>query len=325
MNNLTYFNQSCTLNIKTNESNPEGLLVISKNPRSSQNNLEKKNNQLIEYIITYKQLKSLKNPPNNTIKDIIAKIISIIETTPNINYSPLCSYMQVLKTPYNQYIKNYHKENRPLSEKISFFENILDNYIANRHNYYTLHGYTNITLQTMADASSSRRNGKTGIKTLEQIFSNYNFKHSKTYDDFISQIYSYILPDKGDTNIFITFLNKQKIKFDFRKEHENKNPDVLLKIKKHYFIIEHKLASGQGGSQNAEINEIISFIKGKEKLKNLHYISCLDGTFFSYFATNKNSPKQQAQISNITQALKENPNNYFLNSNLFEKLLKNIL
>ena len=63
MNNLTYFNQSCTLNIKINESNPEGLLVISKNPRSSQNNLEKKNNQLIEYIITYKQLRSLKKPP----------------------------------------------------------------------------------------------------------------------------------------------------------------------------------------------------------------------------------------------------------------------
>ncbi len=74
----------------------------------------------------------------------------------------------------------------------------------------------------------------------------------------------------------LEMLKKYKIQFRFRRERQNKNPDVIFKIKKDIFIYEHKLTNGgEGGTQNAEINEIIAFINQTENNKKIHYLSCL--------------------------------------------------
>lgn len=320
MKNLDCFDKSCaTCNSIVFTPNPEGYMVISKNSEEQPTVLEEKNNELIELIISYKKLKELKE--ETSLNLIVKKIIQLIENTKLINYSAFCVYMQVKQSSYSYYIDEYKKKNKSEKEKIIFFKEILDNYIKYRHNIYTYHNYTNTILQVMADASSSRRNSKTGIAMIEEILTQKSFKKETKFNDFIQSDLAYALPDKGNPQVFLDFLEKFKVNFTFRKERDNKNPDILLKIKNHFFIIEHKLASGTGGAQNSEINEIISFIKGKEENKNIHYISCLDGRFFSYLAHHSKQPKTETQLKNIAYALTKNPNNYFLNSNVLSELI----
>lgn len=53
--------------------------------------------------------------------------------------------------------------------------------------------------------------------------------------------------------------------------------------------MEHKLTNGGGGSQNAEINEIIQFINYGEASNKVHYVSCLAGNFFKKLNKDNNS------------------------------------
>ena len=78
-----------------------------------------------------------------------------------------------------------------------------------------------------------------------------------------------------------------------------------------------------GGSQNAEINEIINFIRYDEKKeKKIHYVSCLQGDFFKSITPDSTQPKNVAQRENILNALKEHPNNFFVNGKALEKLIE---
>ena len=121
--------------------------------------------------------------------------------------------------------------------------------------------------------------------------------------------------------MFNRFLKENNIIFEFRKTRDNKNPDMLLKINDEYFIVEHKLTNGGGGSQNAEINEIIQFINYGEENKHWHYISCLQGNFFKKINAENQEPKAASQYKNIVNALNSYPQNYFINGKGFEKFI----
>ena len=323
MNNLAYFRYSQLNNDDILDfSNPEGNLVISKSSVKSETSLMTANHRLIDLITIYKNLTSSKPVSKESVNRVVDEIIYIIENTKLINYSPFCIYFQVFGYSYSAYMDE--KDSMQLEEKRKLLKKILDLYIKNRHGLYMHHGYSDLVLQVNADLASSRRKGKAGIERMEAILLPRGFIRASSIIELRGLRYCYLLPDKGDTKLFDSFLKKNGIKFEFRKSRDNKNPDMLLKINNDYFIIEHKLTNGGGGSQNAEINEIIQFINYDESLGNWHYLSCLQGNYFRKINKSSREPKATGQYLNIFNNLRNHQNNFFVNGKGFEKLITDL-
>jgi len=320
MNNKAYFEYSqYNSDDAITFTNPEGCLVLNKNNSEKETELMIANHRLIELITTYKTIRHNISFDENSKNIIINQIANILETTKLINYSSFCVYLQVLGYSFSTYISDKNKMNQ--EEKIELIKKLVNLYIDYRHDLYSYHGYSDQVLQVNSDASSSRRNGKTGIEKMETILIPQGFVHARNPVQFENCPLVYLFPDKGDVFLFNDILKSNQIKFEFRATRDNKNPDIFLKIYNHYYILEHKMTNGGGGSQNAEINEIIQFINYSELISNWHYISCLQGNFFKKLNKTTNEPKTQNQYNNIIKALENNPNNYFVNGKGFEKLI----
>ena len=321
MNNFNYFKFSQTNDDEIVDfSKAAGVFVITKNKNESQTELMKANHRLTDLITTYKTIKD--DSDETLINKVVDKIINIIETVKLINYTPFCVYFQVIGYSYSSYIEE--KDFMTLADKRKMFRELLDIYIFYRHDMYNIHGYSDQVLQVQSDAASSRRKGKVGIEKLEEILLPYGFEKANTILDLEAKINCYILPDKGDKKLFDRFLRMNKIRYEFRETRDGKYPDMLLKIKGDYYILEHKLTNGGGGSQNAEINEIIQFVGYSEVKHNWHYISCLQGNYFKRLNSLNKEPKIVKQYGNVTLNLRKNPKNYFVNGKGFEKLIKDL-
>lgn len=303
-------------------SKPEGVLVINRNASEPETALMIANHNLTELITTYKTIRNDKDVDSNYVNKILDRIIHIIETTNLINYSAFCVYLQVVGYSFSSY--NSEKNAMVQSEKRDLIRQLLDLYIDNRHDMYLYHGYSDQVLQVNSDAASSRRKGKTGIEKMEDILKPLGFVKAKTVLELKGRRFCYLLPDKGDLDLFNRFLRENGIVFEFRKTRDNKNPDMFLKIKDDYYILEHKLTNGGGGSQNAEINEIIQFINYDEGKEHWHYISCLQGNFFKKLNSSNLEPKAASQYRNVISNLNNHKGNYFINGKGFEKLMHDL-
>ena len=324
MNNKVYFKYSQENDdVIFDFSKPEGVLVLNKNCFEDETALMIANHKLIELITTYKTIRNDSSFDEASKNSVIEKIIQIIENTNLINYSSFCVYLQVVGYSFSTY--NSEKNSFNLTEKIELMKSLVNLYIDNRHDLYCYHGYSDQVLQVNSDASSSRRKSKTGIEKMEEILLPLGFKKAKNLLELKNLRYCYILPDKGDINLFNALLKEKKIMFEFRTTRDNKNPDMLFKINEDFYVLEHKLTNGGGGSQNAEINEIIQFINYTEENVNWHYVSCLQGNFFKKLNKFNNEPKAANQYRNVIQNLNNNPNNYFINGKGFEKMVNDLV
>lgn len=324
MNNKVYFKYSQENDdIILDFSKPEGVLVLNKSLDEDETALMVANHKLIELITTYKTIRNDNSFDVKSKSSVIEQIIKIIETTNFINYSSFCVYLQVVGYSFNTY--NSEKNSLSLNEKIELMESIVNLYIDNRHDLYSFHGYSDQVLQVNSDAASSRRKGKTGIEKMEEVLIPLGFKKAKNLLELKNLRLCYILPDKGDIVLFNSLLKENNIMFEFRTTRENKNPDMLFKVDDDYYILEHKLTNGGGGSQNYEINEIIQFVNYAEKKDNWHYVSCLQGNFFKKLNKFNSEPKAANQYRKIIENLNKNPNNYFINGKGFEKLVNDLV
>ena len=293
-------------------------VVINQNSLMPKTDLMIENQKLIDLITAYKVLNENREINLESIYYVIDEIINIIEKAKLINYSSFCSYMQVIGYSYNSY--KCEKDFLSKQNKEDLFKAILDSYIKNRHNMYLYHGYSNQVLQNNSDIASSRRKGIVGIEKMQEIVSSFNIKRANSKIEFANEDKSYLLPDKGNKKDFNDILLNYSICFKFKDMHQNKYPDMLLKIRDHYFIIEHKLTCGGGGSQNEEINEIIDFVAFNERSNKWHYVSCLQGDYFKKLSDSKEE-KVKKQINNIEINLNKNPNNFFVNGLGLKKLI----
>ncbi len=325
MNNKFYFNysQENADNEIIDFRNPEGYLVINRDASESETKLMVANHKLIELITTYKTIRNDPNFDDLSKNKILEKIINILETTDLINYSSFCVYLQVVGYSFSTYSSEKKKMSR--EEKIELMKTLTNLYIDNRHAIYSYHGYSDQVLQVNADAASSRRKGKAGIIKMEEILVPLGFKKANNSFELMNANLCYILPDKGDIRVFNSILNNNGVRFAFRESRDNKNPDMLIKIFNDFYILEHKLTNGGGGSQNSEINEIIQFINHSENLENWHYVSCLQGNFFNKLNEKNREPKTARQLINVINNLDKNPNNYFVNGKGFEKLVNDLV
>lgn len=300
-------------------SNPMGTLVIPKE-KGKDNRLTAANKKVLELITTYKTVKDDSDVPEEYKEKIIYSIMEILDTVDNINYSSFCIYFQVLRFSHDSFENARKKKLLTNSERAELLKNAVELYIENRHDIYSSHGYSDMALQVRCDCGSSRRSRSIGSNSLKNIMDNFNINQVYSYDDFMKGN-SFFFPEDLK-NLLIEVIEKNSIDFKFRETHDGKYPDLMFKIGNQFYILEHKLATGRGGAQNSEINEIITFIGQEESNINVHYISCLQGDMLNTIFDSNPDPKTKTQHDNIINHLKDNSNNYFLNEFGLNELLK---
>jgi len=291
--------------------------LITDNP-SKINKIMISNKSLLENITAYK-IAMISN--NLEMKRIIIENIIKELAVPGINYSEFVSYWSVKDISYSIYNKILF--NKDL--KSEFLEMIVPEFIKDRHDIYTNHGYTATTLQVMYDSKSHKRNGDAGKIKIEDILRNtgFNYLNSNNLIEFEKNDKIFIFPDRTEKILFNEIIKKYNINFNWSKNHENKKTDILIKNRNIFYIVEHKHMKESGGGQDKQMSEIIDFISYKDL--NVSYISFLDGIYFNVIADQDNkSGKPFIQKQSIIKNLENNKQNFFVNTYGFNELLKSL-
>lgn len=294
----------------------KGVLVIPDNI-SQTNDLTRNNSRMIECITSFKVLDSMGyTSADKPIIDVVTEIVDILRSTRNINYSAFSQFFMVYNSTYSNFI-SLGKE-----EQFKFVYEMLLKYCAERHDIYMSHGYSNAILQVMSDNYSHKRNGKTSIEKVLSILEPYKLKRISDISETGGNNY-YFLPDKGDKQLFELFLQKYGLKMESRKIEQNKLPDIVFNCNGQFYICELKTMKGVGGGQNKQIVEVAYFIKFQEDDDRFHYVDFLDGDYANILF-NDGSPKVSQQRKDISDALKANKGNYFVNTAGFKKLVSDL-
>ncbi len=256
---------------------------------------------------------------------IIDEIYKIISDTEKIQYTEFVAFWKTLDLSFSVFKK--------LQNQKMILAELLKEYCFRRKRLYDNLGYSNITVQALYDSGASRKKGTSGvIKVIDLATENFNLEkrshHFMTIEDIRTQKVGYFFPDSADEKLFKNFCKNFNIKYKFGDEHQGKLPDVVLKVKNHFFIIEAKHIKESGGAQDKQIDEIIKFIKYSENSTSIHYLSFLDGIYFNNFISAPKNSKVNKQKQEIERHLKNNPNNFFVNTSgiihLFEDLKKDL-
>lgn len=278
-------------------------------------NLISKVKRLRELIICYCIL--IEKNESNT-EAILEEILNIIKSIEKIQYTEFVAFWKVFDISYSVF-KNLGFPKDILIE-------ILNNYCNKRKKLYDQLGYTNITIQALYDSGVSRKKGSIGIIKIIKLIKDYfnNVIEVKNYQDILNNDICFFLPDENKS-LWEEFKSKLGLRYYFGATHENKIPDIVLKIKyssvDKFFIIEAKHIKETGGAQDKQINETIMFISYSEDLDNIHYISFLDGIYFNKFIDNNRSDKIENQMNNIIQALEKNKKNFYVNTSGLKQIL----
>lgn len=97
-------------------------------------------------------------------------------------------------------------------------------------------------------------------------------------------------------------------------------PDAIFKFNNIIYIVEHKHLKEGGGGQDKQLLEIIDLIKYSED--GVRYISYFDGMYFNSLINPKSTVKINTVKNDIINNLTKCPNNFFVNTMGFEKILK---
>jgi|SRR3989344_5327965 len=102
---------------------------------------------------------------------------------------------------------------------------------------------------------------------------------------------------------------------------QNKTLDLIIKARDRILLCEAKHLNTSGGGQDKQISELIEILSLNEK-KDISYIAFLDGKYSNILLNdNEGGNKIETQRKDINKFLKDNPNNYWLNTAGFEKLI----
>jgi|GEM_PF-1335366 len=273
-------------------------------------------------------------------KHYIHTIIDILDNTVGINFSEFVSYWSVNDVSFSGY------KNMPYGEKYLFVKDMISYYCADRDIIYKKYGYTDVSLQSRADSAGHKASGELGLRKVAQILNDLGFSMALSESDFLKNPFVYLKSDKSGKKIATEIIKNLGIKFDWKIKHEGKNPDFLIKINKRIIILEHKHVKETGGGQDKQMSEMISLIESEELAnKNVSYIAFLDGVLFNTIFGNVSktaglterfintileqevgeSNKILSQEKAIFKALKQNDSNYFVNTNGFIHIIKELM
>jgi len=293
--------------------NKKTPLVIPRTA-SEANALVEGNGRMIELISAFDVLRghgAIRTDPH--VVEIVREIVGILDDTEGINFSAFAQFFMVYSSSHDTYRK-YGYEDRQ-----TFVYEMLLRFCEERHSVYVSHGYSNSSLQVVADNYSHKRNSKTSIIKVEDRLAEYGFK--KVKDMVAATGNCYLLPDKGGKKAFKAFRDHFSIEMVSAKTEQDKLPDMVLKIGGEFFVAELKNMKGSGGGQDKQITEVVNFIRYAEPNKAMHYLTFLDGDYFNMLTTSS-QPKIRRQYDDIVACLRKNPGNYFVNTAGFSQFLK---
>ena len=272
----------------------------------SDKELIQKIERLRELIISYCVMIEKDEKSASMVLDEIYEIIISID---KIQYTEFIAFWKALDMSYSVF--------KTLPNQKFILKGLLQKYCERRRKLYDKLGYSNVTVQALYDSGASRKKGTSGIIKLIDLMQRTFDKipHIKNLPTLMRVTLGYFLPDKGDKSLFKELCNKFKIEYKFGKDHQEKEPDMVLKLNDQFFIIEAKHIKESGGAQDKQIVETIEFIRYSEKDGNIHYLSFMDGVYFNNFIWVKNdNSKVGRQKKAIEKYLDENKNNFFVNT-----------
>lgn len=294
-------------------------LIISGGP-DKPNELMKFNGELLDNITAYR---IATEQDNERMRDTILRTIRSLMKNKGLNFSEFASFWAVTDVSYSLYLS------LPEAEQLLFLDSVIQKYIGVRHGAYLRHGYSATTLQVGKDAKAHKSNGSLGGIKVGAILSENGYSRlaDLTLDSFKNSDHHFLFSDKNGKKLFKQVLNEFKINFLWSSHAHNKMPDVLFRNGDNIFIVEHKHMKEGGGGQDKQVAEVVDFVGYSEPTatKTIHYITFIDGLYFNRFARKGNKKgKLEDHILTIRKYLRENKNNYFVNTAGFRELLKQI-
>ena len=294
-------------------------IVITPTKEQS-NELMRANARLIELITVFNYLNGEGRTENDAeIQGVVENIMKILDGVSGINFSAFSQFFMVYNSAYSSYTEY------ETSKKRQFIYAMLLRYCKERHGMYTSHGYSDAILQVMCDNYSHKRNSKTTIDKITDAIEPLGIRRLPQLVSFESADQFYILPDKGDVDIYQNLVCKLSLEIKALRQEQDKLPDFVLKFDGEYYIGEAKMMKGSGGGQDKQLVEIINFIRYQEQNETVHFVVYFDGEYANMLlsATDR-SPKIERQYRDIVKFLTENPRNFFVNPDGFAALLNDL-
>lgn len=311
--------------------NLEYLIYAIKNPEKNvdadysflkvNNDIEKyisTTKEIKEILITIKQLKSEK-VEKEMVDSFYIKLQKVL--TKYSNCSEFVCFFKAFGSNLN-YVSN----------DLSLLKKVTDQYIK----------YRNITeltprewIQALIDNNSSRKKGHVGERKVIQGLVDLGFELVNNFKDLQNRKMTVAQITKKE---FSLKKIKKELNIKMRGVRQEKVQDVIFKIGKEYYILEAKNINDEGGAQNGSISELIYLIGVKEKNKNIHFISFMDGKAVNNLLhenllhmqgglkeIRKANNKREIQRKEIIKNLKNNSSNYFLNTASLKKFLQDLV
>jgi hypothetical protein len=272
--------------------------------------------------------------PSENLRDIYQRVLNEIDrlliTVENIQHTEFVAYFKCFGISHSDY------REKNMQQRLTRLREILQRYCKNRKERYDQLGYTHVIQQALYDSVVSRKQGTAGIQKIRQIIeqaeqeSQVEIQEAATVDELTQLEYGFypiISPEA-----FEKLREKFRITYKFGQEKQAKIPDLVIKIKDRLLILEAKHIKESGGAQDKQIDELIKFISQKEE-ELISYVAFLDGRYFNKFrdtssadkARKQRKYKVRRQREAIEKALKDYPNNYFVNTAGLRELLANLL
>lgn len=152
-----------------------------------------------------------------------------------------------------------------------------------------------------------------GEKKLIKILKGFGFKRVNNWKEFKKQK---ICLARFSKEIFSIENIKKEFKIKISLKKQGKNLDLIIKYKNKIILLEAKHLNVGGGEQDKQISELIEILSLKKEKNNIFYISFLDGTYSNALlgVISKKAKKKLKQRKQIEKYLRQNQQNYWLNT-----------
>jgi hypothetical protein len=260
--------------------------------------------------------------PRDIYQLVLNEIDRLLTNVENIQHTEFVAYFKCFGISHSDY-----RREKNTQQRLILLRKILQRYCEHRKERYDQLGYTHVIQQALYDSVVSRKQGTAGIQKIRQIIEQVEQEslvkiwEAATVDELTQLEYGfYSISQKA----FKKLIEKFKITYKFGQEKQAKIPDLVIKIKDRLLILEAKHIKESGGAQDKQIDELIKFISQKEK-ELISYVAFLDGRYFNKFRDTSSADRVRRQREAIEKALKDYPNNYFVNTAGLRELLANLL